>query len=150
MYASQFSQTSTPSLKANFCIFLFSSILTIMPERIISQKAVSFCPSEEIVAIFLKKDYPGLRKPRTLKHKIILLLWKKSIHCRKTWPVTRSMITTHCQAIAWSVFWRKCLQSPQRSSSPTVCSCGQVEGSEMGCPGHQLWCSCMIFDSVKY
>lgn len=84
MYASQFSQTSTPSLKANFCIFLFSSILTIMPEMIISQKAVSFCPSGEIVAIFLKKDYPGLSKSRTLKHKIFLSLWRKSIHCRKT------------------------------------------------------------------
>lgn len=70
MNVSQFRQTSTPSLKANFCRVLFSSILTIVPEMIISQKAASFCPSKEMVAIFLGKKYPGLWKSGTLEHKI--------------------------------------------------------------------------------
>ena len=56
--------------KRNVCRICFSSILTIMPEMIVSQKAASFCPSKEIVAIFLRKIYPGLWKSRTLEHKI--------------------------------------------------------------------------------
>lgn len=105
-----------------------------MPEIIISQKAASFCPSMEIVVIFLRKRYPGLWTPRTWEHKIFYGSGGKVSIGRKTWMVVRYMMIVHSQTATWPAILRPWIHFPWKSSSPTVCLYGQIRGSEAGYP----------------
>ena len=76
-----------------------------------------------------------------------LWLWWKSMYCRKTWIVVRYIMITHSQTAAWPVFLKQCLHFLWKNVSPTIV---HMVRWETGCPGHQLWCFFVIFDSVNY